>query len=59
MQAILIVLFFVNGEWTVIDGWGPVSQADTPTCEARAQRVRDYIAPMDLPPSIVTCIEGS
>lgn len=57
MEVLLIIVFFIQGQPSLIDGWYPRVAPSAEVCEERAQRVRDYIEEYmpELPPSRVLC----
>ena len=54
MKAVLIVLFLVNGEWQVLDGWHPL-EIDAHMCEERVKALSKQLDVLAQVPYAVTC----
>lgn len=60
MKIFLTVLFLVNGELSVVEGYLPREQPSAAECQRRAAAVQDYLmtAPGLPSASIVACINA-
>jgi len=42
-KVLLVVLFLIDGQLQLVDGWHPIVQPDLDTCEQRKQKVELYL----------------
>lgn len=56
MQILLIVLFLVDGQPKVLDGWGPRIQPSMQMCVSRKMLVEEVLKDMSPFPYKVMCV---
>lgn len=63
-SVFLVVLFLIDGEPSVIDGWLPRQQPNMSICEQRSDSLNSYFlnnpeaAPLKRPVAAVGCVEA-
>ncbi len=50
----LVILFIINGEPTLLDGWWPMRYETQEICEEKKKKVLDYISDINV---IIECRE--
>lgn len=59
MKTFIVILFFIGGEWGIVQGYYPIEMVDMEHCQQRKEVVQQYFDKQpNIPDFHLTCIQA-